>query len=80
MDNLTLNNIYMLVSKQRIEDGAAPVLPLVKRRKGTTQQPSEEGKDEQVVTESSLNKLVGAADVYDLEVGTWNAYIVQNSE
>ncbi|KAM0963219.1 hypothetical protein ACFX15_021781 [Malus domestica] len=62
-----LDSRKRLLNIERIEDGAAPVLPLVKRRKGTTQQPSEESKDEQVVTESSLNKLVGAADVYDLE-------------
>lgn len=65
-------------SKQRIPDDGAPVLPLVKRRKGC-QQPSEESRDEQAITESSLNKIVGAADVYDLEVGSLNPYIVWNS-
>ncbi len=43
------------------------VLPIVKRRKGCQQYP-DQNKDEQAITESSLNKLVGAADVYNLEV------------
>lgn len=45
---------------------AVSVLPIVKRRKGCQQYP-DQNKDEQAITESSLNKLVGAADVYNLE-------------
>ncbi|KAL6989855.1 DNA repair protein rad5b [Sarracenia purpurea var. burkii] len=45
-------------------DEAASMLPIVKRIKGCQ---AEQNKDEQVISESSLNKLVGAADVYDLE-------------
>lgn len=47
-------------------DETATVLPLVKRRKGCQLQ--EHNKDEQAISESSLNKLVGAVDVYNLEV------------
>lgn len=43
------------------------MLPIVKRRKGCQQYP-EQGKDEQAVSQSSLNKLVGAVDAYNLEV------------
>ncbi|XXG45426.1 hypothetical protein AAC387_Pa02g0510 [Persea americana] len=39
------------------------VMHLAKRRKGN----HEQNKEEQVITESSLTKLVGAADVYNLE-------------
>ncbi|GLT72936.1 hypothetical protein SLA2020_448300 [Shorea laevis] len=45
---------------------AASALPILKRRKGCQQYP-EQSNDEQVVTESSLNKLVGAIEVYNLE-------------
>ncbi|KAF3456838.1 hypothetical protein FNV43_RR01492 [Rhamnella rubrinervis] len=45
---------------------AACMLPTVKRRKGG-QQYSEQDKDEQAVSESTLNRLVGAADTYNLE-------------
>lgn len=41
------------------------MLPVLKRGKGC--QPDHD-KDEQAILESSLNKLVGAADVYNLEV------------
>ncbi|XP_076943828.1 DNA repair protein RAD5B-like isoform X2 [Bidens hawaiensis] len=47
---------------------AASALPCVKTRKGG--QPlliEEPNKDAQVITESSLNKLVGAADMYNLQ-------------
>ncbi|KAI8561032.1 hypothetical protein RHMOL_Rhmol04G0304300 [Rhododendron molle] len=47
-------------------DEAASMLPIVKRRKGCQQYP-EQNKDEQALSESSLNKLVGSADVYNLE-------------
>ncbi|XVF28647.1 hypothetical protein REPUB_Repub15cG0048100 [Reevesia pubescens] len=48
-----------------IEDGygeAAAALPIAKRRKGP-----EQNKDKQAISESSLNKIVGAADTYNLE-------------
>ncbi|KAE9455433.1 hypothetical protein C3L33_12667, partial [Rhododendron williamsianum] len=47
-------------------DEAASMLPIVKRRNGCQQYP-EQNKDEQALSESSLNKLVGAVDVYNLE-------------
>lgn len=43
------------------------MLPTLKRRQGCQQFP-EQNKDEQAISESSLNKLVGAADMYDLKV------------
>ncbi|KAF8392233.1 hypothetical protein HHK36_022575 [Tetracentron sinense] len=43
------------------------VLPIMKRRKGSENYHPEQSKDEQVISESSLNKLVGSADVYNLE-------------
>ncbi|KAL0457032.1 UNVERIFIED_CONTAM: DNA repair protein B [Sesamum latifolium] len=46
-------------------DDTAAVLPLVKRRKGCQLQ--DQNKDEQAITETSLNKLVGAVDMYNLE-------------
>ncbi|KAF5452707.1 hypothetical protein F2P56_027676, partial [Juglans regia] len=45
---------------------AASMLPIVKRRKGCQQYP-EQSKDEQALSESSVNKLVGAAEMYNLE-------------
>lgn len=39
----------------------------MKRRKGCQQYP-EQNKDEQAISVSSLNRLVGAVEVYDLEV------------
>ncbi|XP_073155307.1 DNA repair protein RAD5B [Henckelia pumila] len=47
-------------------DETAPFLPGGKRRNGC-QQLQQESKDEQIISESSLNKLVGAADMYNLE-------------
>ncbi|XP_052208103.1 DNA repair protein RAD5B [Diospyros lotus] len=47
-------------------DDAEAMLPIVKRRKGS-QQCVEQNKDEQAISESSLNKIVGAADVYNLQ-------------
>ncbi|KAL5701977.1 DNA repair protein rad5b [Ranunculus cassubicifolius] len=44
-------------------DGDLPLRSLAKRRKVYTEQKT----DEQVVSESTLNKLVGAADVYNLK-------------
>lgn len=62
------------------------MLPIVKRRKGSQQFP-EQNKDEQTITESSLNKLMGAAEVYNLEVDQfeclsfnfiiWNKYCMR---
>ncbi|KAM0002930.1 putative DNA helicase chromatin remodeling SNF2 family [Helianthus debilis subsp. tardiflorus] len=46
---------------------AASVLPSAKGRKGGQPLLIEPNKDAQVLTESSLNKLVGAADMYNLE-------------
>lgn len=43
------------------------MLPMVKRQK-LGQKYIEPKVDEQAISESSLNKLVGAADMYNLEV------------
>lgn len=61
---------FLFFPKQGQVDEAASVLPAVKRRKGP-----EEAKDEHALSESSLNKIVGAADVYNLEV----IYVSPNS-
>lgn len=53
--------------EQGDSEEAASTLPILKRRKGC-QQYTEQTNDEQAVTESSLNKLVGAVEVYNLEV------------
>ncbi|KAM3239437.1 DNA repair protein RAD5B [Capsicum annuum] len=45
---------------------AASLLSVAKRRRGC-QPYSEPNKDEQVISEASLNKLVGSVDVYDLK-------------
>ncbi|XP_071940584.1 DNA repair protein RAD5B-like isoform X2 [Coffea arabica] len=47
-------------------DESVAMLPALKRRKGCPQLP-DQNKDEQAISESSLNKLVGAADTYDLK-------------
>ncbi|CAK9183889.1 unnamed protein product [Ilex paraguariensis] len=47
-------------------DETASMLAITKRRNGCQEYP-EQKKDEQDISESSLNKLVGAADVYNLE-------------
>ncbi|XP_034685739.1 DNA repair protein RAD5B-like [Vitis riparia] len=47
-------------------DEAPSMLPIVKQKKGCQQYP-EQNHDEQAISESSLNKLVGAADQYNLE-------------
>lgn len=57
---------YFLI-KQGDCDEAFSALPAIKRRNGCSQIP-EQSKDEQAISESSLNKLVGAAELYDLEV------------
>ncbi|KAL8515725.1 hypothetical protein ACS0TY_014417 [Phlomoides rotata] len=43
---------------------ASPALPCLKRRNGS---PVQHDKDEQVISESALNKLVGAVDMYNLK-------------
>lgn len=49
-------------------DNTASLLPPLKRIKGSqTQDPKIHEKDEQVISESALNKLVGAVDMYNLE-------------
>ncbi|XAR49004.1 DNA helicase [Bertholletia excelsa] len=45
---------------------AESMLPMAKRIKGCPQY-GQQNNDEQAISESSLNKLVGAADVYELE-------------
>lgn len=52
---------------QSAPDDTASMLPIVKRRKGCQQYP-EQSNDEQAISETSLNKIVGAADLYNLEV------------
>uniref|UniRef100_A0A5B7BJ23 SWI/SNF-related matrix-associated actin-dependent regulator of chromatin subfamily A member 3-like 3 n=1 Tax=Davidia involucrata TaxID=16924 RepID=A0A5B7BJ23_DAVIN len=61
-----LNSRKRLLNLEGDSDEAASMLPIVKRRQGCQQYP-EQTKDEQAISESSLNKLVGAVDVYDLE-------------
>ncbi|KAM3747194.1 hypothetical protein ACB098_05G017700 [Castanea mollissima] len=57
------------------------MLPIVKRGKGCQQFP-EQNKDEQTITESPLNQLMGAAEVYNLEVDQFEClsfnFIIQN--
>ncbi|WOL00053.1 DNA repair protein RAD5B [Canna indica] len=48
------------------EDDSAHVVGLASRQRGAQTYP-EQSKDEQAISEASLNKLVGAAEVYDLE-------------
>ncbi|CAK9318722.1 unnamed protein product [Citrullus colocynthis] len=47
-------------------DEAASMLPIAKRRKGS-QQFADQNKDDQTLNESSLTKLVGASDMYNLD-------------
>ncbi|XP_008438555.2 DNA repair protein RAD5B [Cucumis melo] len=47
-------------------DEPTSMLPIVKRRKGS-QQFADQNKDDQTLNESSLTKLVGAADMYNLD-------------
>nr|XP_010918825.1 DNA repair protein RAD5B [Elaeis guineensis] len=48
------------------DDSSTQIVGLAKRRRGGQTYP-EQSKDEQAISESALNKLVGAADVYNLE-------------
>ncbi|XP_027935032.1 DNA repair protein RAD5B-like [Vigna unguiculata] len=48
------------------ESDEAAALPLIKRRKGGEPIP-EQNNDEQALSESALNKIVGAAEIYDLK-------------
>ncbi|XP_027364407.1 DNA repair protein RAD5B-like [Abrus precatorius] len=50
----------------KVESDEAAALPLIKRRKGGEQLP-EQNDDEPALSESALNKLVGTAEIYDLE-------------
>ncbi|KAJ7979907.1 DNA/RNA helicase protein [Quillaja saponaria] len=61
-----LDSRKRLLNLEGDSDEAASMLPIVKRRKGCQQYP-EQNKDEQAISESTLNKLVGAAEVYNLE-------------
>lgn len=53
---------------------ALPMVPMLTRGK-SSQQRAEENKDEHV-SESYLNKLVGAAEVYDLEVRKFSSLTI----
>ncbi|PIA36474.1 hypothetical protein AQUCO_03400396v1 [Aquilegia coerulea] len=56
----------VLNTLQGKSDGDKPILSLVKRKKFNQKYP-EQNDDEQAVSESTLNKLVGTANVYNLE-------------
>ncbi|XP_004297995.1 PREDICTED: putative SWI/SNF-related matrix-associated actin-dependent regulator of chromatin subfamily A member 3-like 3-like [Fragaria vesca subsp. vesca] len=64
-----LDSRKRLLNIERIPNEAPLALPAPKRRKGSQQgsQKSPEENNEQSISESSLNKIVGAAKVYDLE-------------
>ncbi|XP_050891264.1 DNA repair protein RAD5B isoform X2 [Lathyrus oleraceus] len=51
----------------KLDSDEASVLPVNKRRKGISEPLPEPNKNEQALSESALNKLVGAAEVFDLE-------------
>lgn len=57
------------MSFQDDSDNTASLLPSLKIRKGSqTQDHKMHENHEQVISESSLNKLVGAVDTYNLQV------------
>lgn len=60
--------MFLTLCKQADINEAASSLPIVKRQKGGEPLLLEPNKDAQILSESSLNKLVGAADMYNLEV------------
>ncbi|CAL5213361.1 unnamed protein product [Lathyrus oleraceus] len=51
----------------KLDSDEASVLPVNKRRKGISEPLPEPNKNEQALSESALNKLVGATEVFDLE-------------
>ncbi|TKY53702.1 SWI/SNF-related matrix-associated actin-dependent regulator [Spatholobus suberectus] len=51
---------------RKADPDEAAALPLIKRRKGGEPLP-EQNNDEQALSESALNKLVGALEIYDLK-------------
>ncbi|CAI8601864.1 unnamed protein product [Vicia faba] len=51
----------------RLDSDDASVLPVNKRRKGVSEPLPEPNENEQALSESALNKLIGAAEVFDLE-------------
>ncbi|XP_062108134.1 DNA repair protein RAD5B isoform X2 [Humulus lupulus] len=61
-----LDSRKRLLNLESAPDETASMLPIVKRRQGCQQYP-EQSKDEQAVSESSMNNIVGAAESYDLE-------------
>nr|DAD19846.1 TPA_asm: hypothetical protein HUJ06_021309 [Nelumbo nucifera] len=60
-----LDNRKRSLNLEGDSDETAPLFPLLKRKKGD--QHPEQSNDEQVISESALNKLVGTADTYNLE-------------
>ncbi|KAI5438353.1 hypothetical protein KIW84_024189 [Lathyrus oleraceus] len=52
----------------KLDSDEASVFPVNKRRKGISEPLPEPNKNEQALSESALNKLVGAAEVFDLEI------------
>jgi hypothetical protein len=51
-----------------LEEPSQKVVPSKKRKVGEVESYTDLDKDEQAISEASLNKLVGAADHYDLLV------------
>lgn len=56
---------YDLSLQGNADEGIGASLPVLKRARGCQVQ---QHKDEQAISEASLNKLVGAVDTYNLEV------------
>jgi hypothetical protein len=71
-----ISNTFCLLEQDDSEE-AASALPILKRRKGCQQYP-EQANGEQAVTESTLNKLVGAVEVYNLEVEQFEFYLLSS--
>lgn len=70
------SNTFCLLEQDDSEE-AASAFPILKRRKGCQQYP-EQANDEQAVTESTLNKLMGAVEVYNLEVEQFEFYLLSS--
>ncbi|XP_058761819.1 DNA repair protein RAD5B-like [Vicia villosa] len=51
----------------KLDSDEASVLPVNKRRKGISEPLPEPNENEQALSESALNKLIGAAEVFDLQ-------------